>query len=153
MNDPESDLDAGVGGPGAEDYANGGAALAAALIREAQSLAATAASLRAAIAPEPGEPPSGPLTDVRRRRTVTHAIGEATIRAALLLEVAEVLAVGGEPAAVASRIAAAAGAAGLPANALAAPLRTAALTPATDDGAARIAAAAIAAELAARLAP
>jgi len=152
MMDAEADLDAGVGGPGPEDYANGGAALAAALIREAHTLAATASALRAAVAPEPGEAPSGPLADVRRRRVVVHAVGEAAVRAALLLETADVLAEGGDAAVVAERIAAAAKAAGLAPAALAGPLRTAALSPATDDGAARIAAAAIAAELTARLA-
>lgn len=149
--DPETELDEGVGGPGAEDYANGGAALAAALIREAQALATTAAALRAAVAPHPGDAAGGPLADLRRQRVIQAAVAEAATRGALLLEAADVLAAGGETAAVAEKIAGAAKAAGLAPGMLVGALRTAALTPATDDGAARIAAAAIAQDVAARL--
>uniref|UniRef100_UPI0022EB3C43 hypothetical protein n=1 Tax=Falsiroseomonas oryzae TaxID=2766473 RepID=UPI0022EB3C43 len=40
-------------GPGPEDFANGAAALAAGLVREAQALAQAAAALRAATMPGP----------------------------------------------------------------------------------------------------
>ncbi len=87
-------LAGGVGGPGAEDWANGAAALSAALAREARVLAQAAAALRAACAAMPGDPSGGgggPVSDVRRQRAVLHAAGEAALRAALALEAAEAL--------------------------------------------------------------
>ncbi|TCZ63289.1 hypothetical protein [Roseicella aquatilis] len=136
------------GGPGPEDVANGAAALAAALVREAGALAAAAAALRQAAAVTPGDPTGGPLSDIRRQRGAMAASGDAAIRAALLLEAAETVGPGGEAAALAERIAAAAKRAGVAPGVLVPPLRAAALALATDDGAARIAATTIAADLA-----
>src|SRR6476620_1318945 len=146
-----ADFAAGMGGgPGPEDIANGAAALAAALVREAVAFAAVAASLRQAATVTPGDPTGGPLSDIRRQRGAMAASGEAAIKAALLLEAAEAIGAGGDGVMLAGQIAAAKRAAVLPA-ALVPPLRAAALSPATDDGAARIAAATIAAEIAAAL--
>ena len=77
-----ADFAAGMGGgPGPEDLANGAAALAATLVREAQALAATAAALRQAAAVTPGDPTGGPLSDIRRQRGAMAASGDAAIRA------------------------------------------------------------------------
>ncbi|GGC56889.1 hypothetical protein GCM10011504_39040 [Siccirubricoccus deserti] len=144
----DSDFAAGFGGPGPEDFANGAAALAAALVREAGALAAAAAALRQAGAVTPGDPQGGPLSDIRRQRPVMAAAGEAALTAALLLEAATIIGPGAPPSAAAERIATAARRAGsLPAG-LVPPLRAAALALGTDDGAARIAAATIAEGLA-----
>ncbi len=141
----------GVGGPGREDWTNAAAALAAALTREAQVLAETAAALRAVAAPLPGDPSGGPLSDVRRQRVVMQAAGDAALRAALALEAAEALGATSDTGARAARIAEAARRAGL-APASAAPLlRGAALDFRSDDAAARIAATALAQEIAERL--
>jgi hypothetical protein len=146
-----ADFAAGMGGPGPEDFANGAAVLAAALVREAGALAGAAAALRNAAAVVPGDPTGGPLSDIRRQRGAMAASGDAAIRAALLLEAAEVIGPGGETRALAERIATSARRAGVTAAALVPSLRAAALAPTTDDGAARIAAASIAAALAASL--
>ncbi|WP_043359042.1 hypothetical protein [Belnapia sp. F-4-1] len=146
----EAEFAAGMmGGPGPEDFANGAAALAAALVREAGALAAAAASLRSAAAVTPGDPMGGPLSDIRRQRLAMAAAGEAALKAALLLEAADLIAPGGnaaEPVAAAARRAGAAPALLVPA------IRAAALSLPTDDGAARIAAATIAEALAQALA-
>lgn len=134
-------------GPGPEDFANGGAALAAGLVREAQSLAVAAASLRAASAPGPEG--GG---DVRRLRLALHAAGEAAMRAALALDAAVLLGEGRPAAEMAPRIIEAAKRVGMPAATLAPMLRAAALDFRTDDAAARIAASTLAAELCALLA-
>ncbi|TDH58293.1 hypothetical protein E2C06_33320 [Dankookia rubra] len=145
-----ADFAAGMGGgPGPEDIANGAAALAAALVREAVAFASVAASLRQAAAVTPGDPTGGPLSDIRRQRGAMAASGEAAIKAALLLDAAEAIGAGGDPAMLAGQIAAAAKRAAVLPAALVPPLRAAALSLATDDGAARIAAATIAAEIAA----
>ena len=147
-----ADFAAGMGGgPGPEDLANGAAALAAALVREAMALAAVAASLRQAAAVTPGDPTGGPLSDIRRQRGAMAASGDAAIKAALLLEAAEAIGPGGDPGLLAGEIAAAARRAGVPAAGLVPALRAAALSLATDDGAARIAAATMAAVIAAAL--
>ncbi|WP_043340553.1 hypothetical protein [Belnapia moabensis] len=133
-----------MGGPGPEDFANGAAALAAALVREAGALAQAAASLRSAVAVTPGDPMGGPLSDIRRQRLAMAAAGEAALKAALLLEAADLIAPGGnaaEPIIAARR-------AGASPALLVPPIRAAALSLATDDGAARIAAATIAEALA-----
>jgi hypothetical protein len=140
-----------IGGPGPEAWANGIAALASALAREAQVLAGTAASLRAVCAPMVGDHSGGPLSDVRRQRLALAAAGEAALKAALALEAAEALTAGGDTAQQAERIATAAKRAGLAPAAAAPLLRVAALDFRTDDAAARIAATAIVSEVAARL--
>jgi hypothetical protein len=134
-------------GPGPEDFANGAAALAAGLVREAQALAEAAAALRAAT--QPGPDGAG---DVRRARLAQHAGGEAALRAALALDAAAMLGAQQSAADLAPRIAEAAKCAGLPAATIAPMLRAAALDFRTDDAAARIAASTLAAELCVRLA-
>jgi hypothetical protein len=128
------DFDFG-GAPGLEDQANAAAALGSALVREAAALAQAAAGLRACL---PGPTDAGPLSDVRRARSVAQAASDAAMQAALLLEAAGCL---GAPDA-AARMKAAAERAGLPAANL-----VAALALPTDDGAARIAASIMAQEL------
>ena len=149
---PEDEADFAIqmmSGPGPGDFANGAAALAAALVREAAVLAQAAASLRAAAAVTPGDPMGGPLSDIRRQRLAMASVGEAALKAALLLEAAELIAPGGNPA---ERIAAAARRAGVAPHLLVPPLRAASLSLGTDDGAARIPATTIAEALAQALA-
>lgn len=134
-------------GPGPEDVANGAAALAAGLVREAQALAQAAAALRAATAPGPDG-----AGDIRRGRMAAHAGGEAALRAALALDAAALLGTLQQAAEIAPRMAEAATRAGLPAATVAPLLRAAALDFRTDDAAARIAASTLAAELCALLA-
>ncbi|MCK8785650.1 hypothetical protein M0638_14785 [Roseomonas sp. NAR14] len=149
-NDPFG-MESGFGGPGPEDRRNGAALLASGLTREAQVLAQAAAALRAAASPLPGDPGAGPLSDVRRGRAALHAAAEAALRAALLLEAAELLGAEAAPAVLAERIGAAAKRVGIAAGGLVPPLRAAALAVTTDDGAARIAASMLAQTLAAAL--
>jgi hypothetical protein len=144
----DADIADGVGGPGQEDFANGAALLAAGLLRQARDSAQSAAALRAAFAPVPGDAPGGPLSDVRRQRAALAAAAEAGSRGVLMLEAAEKLGASGDAEAIAEAINAAAKGAGLPARGLVAPLRAAALSMETDDGAARIAAAMLAQRLA-----
>jgi hypothetical protein len=144
----DMDIADGVGGPGREDFANGAALLAAGLLRQARDSAQSAAALRAAFAPMPGDAAGGPLSDVRHQRTAFAAAAEAGARGVLMLEAAGKLGAGGDAESIAEAIAAAAKQAGLPAAGLAPPLRAAALSVETDDGAARIAAAMLAQRLA-----
>ena len=132
-------------GPGPEDRANAAAALGSALVREAAALAQAAAGLRACL---PGPTDAGPLSDIRRARGVAQAASDAAVRAALLLEAADLLGQDG----AAERLKRAAERAGLPATSLIPALRAAALALPTDDGAARIAASIMAQELALALA-
>jgi hypothetical protein len=153
MDTPESDFASGFGGPGPEDFANGAAALAAGLVREAQSLAAAAAALRATAAGNPPGAAGGEaLSDIRRQRVVLSAAGDAAVRAALALEAAATLGDDGPAVAHARRMAEAARRVGLPPGVLAPMLRAAALDFRTDDAAARIAASTLAADLCAALA-
>lgn len=144
----DADIADGVGGPGQEDFANGAALLAAGLLRQARDLAQSAAALRAVFSAMPGDPAAGPLSDVRRQRAALAAAADAGARGVLMLESAEKLGESGEAEAIAAAINAAAKGAGLPAAGLVAPLRAAALSVDTDDGAARIAAAMLAQRLA-----
>jgi hypothetical protein len=136
------------GGPGPEDMANAAAAIAQALRQFAATEAQAAAGLRACL-PTPTE--AGPLSDVRRLRAVSAAAGEAAIRAALLLEAADIIAPGGVAADLATSLAAATKRVGLPPAVLAPLLRAAALSLPTDDASARIAAAIRVQELAAAI--
>jgi hypothetical protein len=88
---------------------------------------------------------------VRRLRAVSAAAGEAAIRAALLLEAADIIAPGGAAAELATALAAATKRVGLPPAVLAPLLRAAALSLPTDDASARIAAAIRVQELAAAI--
>ena len=129
QDEVEAALAAGVGGPGAEDFANGAALLSTALVREAQVLAQTAAALHA-LGGDPGP------------------VGRATNRARLALAASEIVVVPGDHAA---RLASAARERGLGAALAAALLRAAALSLPTDDAAARIAAVSLAQDLAGHL--
>lgn len=144
-------FDDDLGNPSPEDLANGAAALAAGLCREAQVLAETAAHLHDVLAALPGDGASGPLSDIRRHRLVMAVAGEAAVKAALLNEAAEAL---GRPAdleALAAAMLLPPKRLGLPATMLVAPLRAAALAVRTDDGAARVVASLLAKHLAERL--
>ena len=132
-------------GPGPEDFANGAAALAAGLVREAQSLAQAAAALRAASQPGPDG------GDVRRLRLASQTASEAALRAALALDAAVLIGERRPAAELAPKLAEMAKRAGLPAATLAPLLRAAALDFRTDDAAARIAASTLAAEICAAL--
>jgi hypothetical protein len=91
------------------------------------------------------------MGDVRRQRLALSAANDAAFKAALLLEAGEMLGAGGEPEAMATRLAALAKRCGALPVMLAAPLRAAALALRTDDGAARIAASALAQDISTRL--
>jgi hypothetical protein len=137
------------GGPGPEDLANAAAAIAQALRQFAATEAQAASGLRACL-PTPTE--AGPISDVRRLRAVAAAAGEAAIRAALLLEAADIIAPGGVPADVGAALTAATKRVGLPPLVLVPLLRAAALSLPTDDASARIAATIRVEQLAAALA-
>jgi hypothetical protein len=124
-------------GPGPETWAQGAAILSAGLAREARIWAEAAAALRAAAQPVPGVE-----GDLRRARLARAEAEEAALRAALALAAAGAL--DGDAAASAQRIADAARRAGAPVALLLPLLRAAALSPVTDDAAARIAAGALA---------
>jgi hypothetical protein len=119
-------------GPGPETWAQGAAILSAGLAREARIWAEAAAALRAAAQPMPGE-----TVDVRRARLLRGEADEAALD--------------GDAAASAQRIAQAAKRAGAPVALLLPLLRAAALSPVTDDAAARIAAGALAQAIIGRL--
>jgi hypothetical protein len=146
MESDESVFDGGFGAPGPEDVANGAAALAAGLVREAQSLAQAAAALRAATAPGPEG-----AGDVRRVRLAMHAGGEAATRAALALDAATLVVANKPSADIAGMLADSAKRAGVAPGIVAPLLRAAALDFRTDDAAARIAASALAAGICAAL--
>lgn len=139
--------DFGFGGPGPEDRANAAAALSAALRREAATLAQAAAGLRACL---PGPTDGGPISDVRRARSVADASSDAALLAALLLDAAAAIAE--LPNDLPARLQRAAQRVGLPHAVLVPAIRAAALALPTDDGSARIAAALIADELGSALA-
>jgi hypothetical protein len=140
--------DFGFGGPGPEDRANAAAALSSALRREAATLAQAAGSLRACL---PGPTDGGPISDIRRARSVAEAASEAALLASLLLEAASAIAE--LPADLPARLHKAAQRVGLGPALLVPPIRAAALALPTDDGSARIAAALIADELGNALSP
>ncbi len=142
--DMEQDDLPDVGGPGSEDWLNAAAALSAGVAKEAATLATAAAGLSAAAA-------AGITSDIRRQGAIQGAAAEAALRAALLLEVADAVTHPGDARARAARVFAAAKRVGMPAAPLAAPLRAAALALPTDDASARIAASAIANQVAAVL--
>lgn len=136
------------GGPGPEDLLNAAAAIAQALREFAATEATAAGGLRACL---PSATDPGPISDIRRAKSVALAAAEAASRAALLLEAADILAPGGAVADLAASLAAATKRAGLPPAVLVPLLRAAALSLPTDDASARIAAAIRVQELAAAL--
>jgi len=142
-------MDEFFGGPGPEDKLNASAVIAQALRQFAAVEAQAAAGLRACL---PGPTDPGPITDIRRVKSIAFAAAEAASRGALLLEAADVLAPGGDALALAAALAAATKRAGLPPAILVPMLRAAALSLPTDDGSAQIAAASHVQELAAALA-
>ena len=137
----EDDMAAEFGGPGPEDIANGAAALAAGLVREARVLAQAAAALGSMtdIARNGG--------DVRRIRFQSSAAADAALLAAFSLGAAAML----DRPDAAERIVFAAKRVGAPPSGLIPLLRAAALGFHTDDAAARIAASTLAAAICARL--
>ncbi|MBS7812582.1 hypothetical protein [Roseococcus pinisoli] len=141
-------VDEFFGGPGPEDLLNAAAAIAQALRQFAATEAQAAAGLRACL---PGATDPGPISDIRRAKSVALAAAEAASRAALLLETADILAPGGTVPELAAALAAATKRAGLPPKILLPPLRAASLSLPTDDASARIAAAIRVQELAAAL--
>jgi len=133
MEDAAADLASEFGGPGPEDLANGAAALAAGLLAQAHTLAATAAALENSDTGHNG------------------AIEAAAARASLALSMAQAVSEAAGPAR-ANLIAAAAKTLDVSLGGAVTQLRAAALALPTDDAAARIAAAQIAGEIAAALA-
>jgi len=133
IEDAAADLAAEFGGPGPEDMANGVAVLAAALLAQAHTLAATAAALRKSDTDHEG------------------AIEAAAARGALALAMAQVVSEAASPAARPNLIRAAADALDVSIPGAVTQLRAAALALPTDDASARIAAAQIAQEIAHRL--
>jgi hypothetical protein len=132
-NEAEEALSGGIGGPGPEDWANGAAILASALVREARLLAETAAALAGLSGGA-----SGGMPRAARRAAVALAASEAILEAqGVERQVA--------------RIGKAAEDQGISPQLAAATLRAAALTLPTDDAAARIAATSIAQGLAGQL--
>jgi hypothetical protein len=129
IEDAAADLAAEFGGPGPEDFANGAAALAAALLAQAQTLASTAAALETSDTDHAG------------------AIEAAAARAALALAMAQAVSEAKRPAR-AGLIAAAAKALDVSLAGATTQLRAAALQLPTDDASARIAASHIAQEIA-----
>jgi hypothetical protein len=132
MEDAAADLAAEFGGPGPEDMANGAAALAAALLAQAQVLAGTAAALEASDTGHKG------------------AIESAANRAALALAIAQALSEAPRQARP-GLIAAAAKSLDVSVSAAVTQIRAAALSLPTDDASARIAAAQLASEIASAL--
>ena len=130
-------VDEFFGGPGPEDLLNAAAAIAQALRQFAAVEAQAAAGLRACL-PSASDP--GPITDIRRAKSVAFAAAEAASRGALLLEAADILAPGGSTSDLSAALAAATKRAGLPPAVLVPLLRAAALSLPTDDASARIAA-------------
>ncbi|WP_424813791.1 hypothetical protein [Roseococcus sp. YIM B11640] len=137
------------GGPGPEDLLNAAAAIAQALRQFAAVEAQAAGALRSTL-PTATDP--GPVSDIRRLKSIAGAAAEAASRAALLLEAAEILAPGGTVSELSAALAIATKRAGLPPQVLVPSLRAAALSLPTDDASARIAAAIRVQELAAALA-
>jgi hypothetical protein len=130
IEDAAADLAAEFGGPGPEDIAKGVAALAAALLAQAQTLATTAAALRKSDTDHEG------------------AIEAAAARSALALAMAQVVSEAAAPAARPGLIRAAAETLDVSINGAITQIRAAALALPTDDASARIAAAQIAQEIA-----
>ncbi len=142
------EVDEFFGGPGPEDLLNAAAAIAQALRQFAAVEAQAAGGLRACL---PSATDAGPISDIRRAKSIAAAATEAASRAALLLEAADILAPGGTVAEIATALAAATKRAGLPPRVLVPQLRAAALSLPTDDASARIAASIRVHELAAAL--
>ncbi len=129
-------------GPGPQDVANGTAILAAALVREAESLASTAAGLRATLDLFTIDGFSPEAEDRRVMREGTR--DAAALAGALVLVARQLLRFTGDPARAAHETIGRLPRGSLSVGEVVGHLRAAALAPVTDDGAARIAAATIA---------
>jgi hypothetical protein len=129
-------------GPSPQDFANGTAILASALVREAESLASAAAGLRATLDLFAMDGFSPEAEDRRIMREGTRE--GAALAGALLLAARQLLRFTGEPARAAHETVGRLPRGSLSVGEVVGHLRAAALAPVTDDGAARIAAATIA---------
>lgn len=142
MDPMEDHFPEGVGEPGPEDRANGAALLAAALMREAQALAQTAAGIHAVLDLLPMD---GLGPDAKDRRVMRDSSAQSGALASALLFAARcVLRHPEDPAAAARDVAQRLQHGTLTPDEVAGLLRAAALAPLTDDAGARIAAASIA---------
>jgi hypothetical protein len=138
MMEDDQNPDFGFGGPGPQDIAHGTAILAAALVREAESLAAAAAGLSATLPVFEGE-------DAVTRRMMQAGTREAAALAGALVLVARyLLRFTGDAARAAQETVGRLPRGALSVGEVAGHLRAAALAPVTDDAAARVAAAAVA---------
>ncbi|WP_188971018.1 hypothetical protein [Neoroseomonas lacus] len=139
----EDDLhpDFSFAGPGPQDMANGTAILATALLREAESLAQTAAGLRGTLALFAMDGPAE-LEDHRMMQAGARAA--SVLAGALVLVARDLLRFTGEPVRAAQETLGRLPHGSLSVGEVVGHLRAAALAPVTDDGAARIAAATIA---------
>lgn len=135
-------LEGGFGGPGPQDVANGTAILASALVREAESLASAAASLRETFDLFLMDGYSPEAEDRRMMREGTREA--AALAGALLLAARHLLRCQGDAAAAAHETIGRLPRGSLSIGEILGHVRAAALAPITDDGAARIAAATIA---------
>ncbi len=129
-------------GPGPQDTANGTAILAAALVREAESLANAAAGLRATLDLFVMDGFSPEAEDRRMMREGTREA--AALAGALVLVARHLLRFTGDPVRAAHETVGRLPRGTLSVGEIVGHLRAAALAPVTDDGAARIAAATIA---------
>ncbi len=138
MDDAEQLFD-GVGEPGPETRANGAAILASALTREAHILSATAAHLASALNFFPIDA-QGPESE--DRRIMRDAAREASALAgALIIAARQIMRMADDPAEAARQTLGRMPRGTLSIGEILSHVRTAALMPITDDGAARVAAA------------
>lgn len=141
MDEP-FDLPEGVGAPGPEARANGAAILASGLTREARLLAATAAHITAALNFFPVDAPGPEAEDRRIMREGAHEA--AALSGALLIAARQIMRQPDDPAEAARQTIGRMPRGSLTTGEVLGHLRTAALLTLTDDGAARVAAAAFA---------
>lgn len=140
--DAEEHPEMSFGGPSPQDFANGTAILASALVREAEALASAAAGLRATLDLFTID---GFSPEAEDRRVMREGTREgAALAGALLLVARQLLRFTGDPARAAHETVGRLPRGSLSVGEVVGHLRAAALAPVTDDGAARIAAATIA---------
>jgi hypothetical protein len=138
----EASIEMTFSGPSPQDFANGTAILASALVREAESLAAAAAGLHATLDLFMMDGFSPEAEDRRIMREGTRE--GAALAGALLLTARQLLRFTGDPVRAAHETVGRLPRGSLSVGEIVGHLRAAALAPVTDDGAARIAAATIA---------
>ena len=138
----EEEPDFAFTGPSPQDFSNGTAILASALVREAEALASAAAGLRATLDLFAID---GSSPEAEDRRVMREGTREgAALAGALLLAARQLLRFTGDPARAAHETVGRLPRGSLSVGEVVGHLRAAALAPVTDDGAARIAAATIA---------